>query len=111
MSVASMIAKAGHVVDIEERTTTQSDTGGRVPSYSLHSAEVPCWVQPAGSDLVELYAQRKIVATNVVYFATNPGIQEGWRLNWNGTYLIAWSAAEDQAGMGKCWRVVVGAGR
>ena len=111
MSVKSLIRRSGHVVDIEARSTTRTAAGGRVPGYTASAQEVACWIQPANSELREAYAQRQVVLTHVVYFGEKPNIAEGSRLKWGDKYLIAVSGAEDQAGVGKVWRVLAQEGR
>ena len=107
MSIQSLIRRAGHHVDVEAPSVTRDTTGARATGHNTQSDEVACWVQPAGSTVIEAYAQRQLRATHVVYFPENPGIAgDGYRLKWGTRYLTVLSSGEDMAGLGKGWRVV-----
>lgn len=104
-----MIARSGHRVDIEKATASRSEMGGEEQSWAVVMDDLPAWVQPASSRVTLQYAAMDLTVTHVVYLAEDPEIEAGskYRVQWNGTgYLV--QSAENQAGLGRIWRLEVG---
>ncbi len=57
---------------IKRPTITRDANEGVIQTFDqVIASEIPCSVQPAGANIVILYAQRNVNVTTTVYFAQN----------------------------------------
>lgn len=101
-SIANVIARAGHSVDVQRPLVSEDDLGGRNRIWNTVASGLACWVQPAGSSTIEAYAKRGIIITHRMHFAATPGIRVGDRLKF-GARLMVVEGIRNVAETGELW--------
>jgi hypothetical protein len=77
------------MVTVQRRTVSgKGQAGGERPQYGATSASIACAVFPASSSVRLEAAQRDMVIDSEVYFASDPQLDNGDRLDFMGRTLI-----------------------
>lgn len=105
MSVATMLARSGHVITIKRSTTGKDTMGGKVAAWAVVEALIPAWVQPASSETVMRYERRGLTITNAVYIGGGVEVLEKDRVEF-GTEIHTVIGVEDQAGLDRCIAII-----
>lgn len=103
-AITRLLARAGHSVDLERPVTTLDELGGRQMEWQTVAAGVTAWVQDASSGLRESYRRTGMAITHSVYFAADPALEPGDRIDFGGAKLVV-RGVVNQGGLGSLWKV------
>ena len=109
MSIATLIAKAGHTLTHQRRNDDRGGSGGREANWDTLATGVACWVQPASGRVQEAAARRDMVVSHSVYLTTDLDALADDRLvadtGDDETHTLLVRGQVDLAGLRRCWRI------
>jgi hypothetical protein len=76
-----------HTVNVNRPAVTKDASGGQVFTQNIIASSVPCCVQPVSGKMALYYAQRNLEVSHEVYFGSDPTLEMGDILIFNGRNL------------------------
>ena len=106
----SLLDNLPHLATAKVRRREKDEFGGTRDNYpTILFSDRPCWRQGLSATEIELFQHRDMKVTHKVFFATDPGLDEGHVLVIGGDTMTVRSAAhpDSSAGLGVLWRIEV----